>query len=87
MKQEVYNAELTPVKNLNNEIESVFVSVKQYGHSPEEGDYRDKYVVGITNFMYDVPTENQSMTLHEIFKVIEETDIYKEAIGVEIYRD
>ena len=88
MKQEVYNAELTPVVNANDQTESVYVVVKQYSHSPEEDEpYRDKYVIRITDFMYDVPIENQSMTLHEIFKVIEKTDIYKEAIGIEIYRD
>ena len=88
MKEEVYNAELTPVTNSNNQIESVYVVVKQYSKNPEEGEpYRDKYVIGITDFMYDVPEENQSMTLYEIFEVIEETDTYKEATGVEIYRD
>lgn len=88
MKEEVYNAELTPVKNLNDQIESVYVVVKKYSKNPEEDEpYRDKYVIGITDFMYDVPEKNQSMTLYEIFETIEETDIYKEAIGIEIYRD
>jgi hypothetical protein len=88
MEQAIYNTELTPVKNLSNQIESVYVVVKQYSKNPEEGEpYRDKYVIGITDFMYDVPEENQSMTLYEIFEVIEETDTYKEATGVEIYRD
>lgn len=88
MKQEVYNAELTPVVNANNQTESVHVVVKQYSRNPEEGEpYRDKYVIGITDFTYDVPAENQSITLSEIFRVIKETDTYKEATGVEIYRD
>jgi glycerol-3-phosphate dehydrogenase len=88
MEQAIYNTELTPVKNLSNQIESVYVVVKQYSKNPEEGEpYRDKFVIGITDFMYDVPEENQSMTLYEIFEVIEETDTYKEATGVEIYRD
>lgn len=88
MEQAIYNTELTPVKNLSNQIESVYVVVKQYSKNPEEGEpYRDKYVIGITDFMYDVPEENQSMTIYEIFEVIEQTDTYKEATGVEIYRD
>jgi hypothetical protein len=88
MEQAIYNTELTPVKNLSNQIESVYVVVKQYSKNPEEGEpYRDKFVIGITDFMYDVPEENQSMTLYEIFEVIEQTDTYKEATGVEIYRD
>ena len=88
MEQAIYNTELTPVKNLSNQIKSVYVVVKQYSKNPEEGEpYRDKYVIGITDFMYDVPEENQSMTLYEIFEVIEQTDTYKEATGVEIYRD
>ena len=88
MEQAIYNTELTPVKNLSNQTESVYVVVKQYSKNPEEDEpYRDKHVIGITDFMYDVPEENQSMTLYEIFEVIEETDTYKEATGVEIYRD
>ena len=88
MEQVIYNTELTPVKNLSNQIESVYVVVKQYSKNPEEDEpYRDKFVIGITDFMYDVPEENQSMTLYEIFEVIEQTDTYKEATGVEIYRD
>ena len=84
MKQEVYNAELTPVVNANDQTESVYVVVKQYSHSPEENEpYRDKYVIRITDFIEEGRRENQSQKLTERGKESKETERTQADIGME----
>lgn len=85
MKREIYNAELSPATE-EDLVVSVGVTVKQYSQPPEpDAVYRDKYVIGTTSFVYDVLEEDQTKSVNEIFRIIEETNTYKEAIGIEIY--
>ncbi len=87
MKREIYNAELSPTTE-EDLIVSVGVTVKQYSQPPEYGDiYREKYVIGTTSFVYDVLEADQTKSVNEIFRLIEETNVYKEATGIEIYED
>jgi hypothetical protein len=87
MKREIYNAELSPTTE-KDLIVSVGVTVKQYSQPPEYGGiYREKYVMRVTSFEYDVLEEDQAKSINEIFTLIAETNTYKEAIGIEIYED
>lgn len=87
MKYEIYNAELMPTTE-EDLIVSVGVTVKKYSQPPEYGAiYRDKYVIGTVSFVYDVSEEDQTKNINELFSLIEETDTYKEATGIEIYKD